>query len=60
MINRLIRIVLNYVFPKSSSLTIYELRKPRDSGGYDTLDIPLFLELLYVKQVKNYYLYKTN
>ena len=32
--------------------------KSRDSGGYDILDIPLFLQVLYVKQVKNYYLYK--
>ena len=46
MINRLNRIVLNYVLPKSCSLTIYELSKSRDSGGYDILDIPLFLELL--------------
>ena len=60
MINRLYRIVLNYVLPKSCSLTIYELNKSQDSGGYDILDIPLFLELLYVKQVKNYYLYKTD
>ena len=59
MINRLNRIVLNYVFPKSCSLTIYELSKSRDSGWYDILDIPLFLELLYVKQAKNYYFYKT-
>ena len=60
MTNRLKRIVLNYVLPKSCSLTIYELSKSRDSGGYDILDIPLFLELLYVKQVKNYYLCKTD
>ena len=36
------------------------INKSQDSGGYDILDIPLFLELLYVKQVKNYYLYKTD
>ena len=60
MINRLNRIVLNHVLPKYCSLTIYELSKYRDSGGYDILDIPLFSELLYVKQVKNYYLHKTD
>ena len=60
MINRLNRIVLDYVLSKSCSLTIYELSKSRDSGGYDILDIPLILELLYLKQVKNYYLYKTD
>ena len=60
MIYRLNRIVLNQVLPTSRSLTIYELSKSRDSGGYDILDIPLFLERLYVKQVKNYYLYKTD
>ena len=58
--NRLNRFVLNYVLPKSCSLTIYELSKSRDCGGYDILDILLFLQLLYVKQVKNYYLFKTN
>ena len=52
MINRLNRIELNYVLLKSCSLIIYELSESRYSGGYDTLDIPLFLELLYVKQVK--------
>ena len=60
MINRLNRIVLTCVLPKSCSLTIYGLSQSWDSGGYDILDTPLFLELLYVKQVKNYYLYKTD
>ena len=60
MINWLNSIVLNYVFPKSCFLTIYELSKSRHSRGYDILDISLFLELLYVKQVKNYCLYKTD
>ena len=47
------------MLPKSCSLTIYELNKSRNFEGYDILDIPLFLELLYVKHVKKYYLYKT-
>ena len=28
-------------------------------GGYDILDIPLYLQLLYTKQLNQYYLYKT-
>ena len=34
MIYRFNRIVINYVLPKSCSLTIHELSKSRDSGGY--------------------------
>ena len=60
IINRLNRIVLNCMLPKSCSLTINELSKSWDSGEYDILDFPLVLELLYVKQVKNYYLYETD
>ena len=36
-----------------------ELSKTRESGGYDILDIPLYLQLLYTKQLNQYYLYKT-
>ena len=60
MSNRLNRIVLNYELSKSCSLTVYEVSKSRDFGRYNILDIPLFLDLLYVKQVKNYYLYTTD
>ena len=49
----------NFVTPKSSSLTIFELNKTRETVGYDTLDIPLYFQLLYTKQLIQYYLYKT-
>ena len=35
------------------------MSKTRESGGYDILDIPLYLQLLYTKQLNQYYLYKT-
>ena len=61
MINRLNRIVLNYVLPKFCFLTIYKLISLGiPQGMIIILDIPLFLQLLYVKQVKNYNLYKTD
>ena len=59
MISKLNRIVQNFVTPKPSSLTIFHLSKTRESGGYDILDIPLYLQLLYTKQLNQYYLYKT-
>ena len=59
MISKLNRIAQNFVTPKSSSLTIFELSKTRESGGYDKLDMPLHLQLLYTKQLNQYYLYKT-
>ena len=59
MISKLNRIVQNFVTPKSSSLTIFELSKTRESGGYDILDMPLYLQLLYTKQLNQYYLCKT-
>ena len=49
--------VLNFVTPKSFSLTIFELSKTQEIGGYDILDISSYLQLLYTKQL--YYLYKT-
>ena len=59
MISKLNRIVQNFFTPKSSSLTIFESIKTRETGGYDVLDIPLYLQLLYTKQLNQYYLYKT-
>ena len=59
MISKLNRIVQNFVTPKSSFLIIFEWSKTRESGGYDILDIPLYLQLLYTKQLNQYYLYKT-
>ena len=35
------------------------MSKTRETGGYDILDIPLFLQLLYTKQLNQYYLYIT-
>ena len=35
--------VLNFVTPKSSSLTIFKLSKTRETGGYD------LLEFLYIQ-----------
>ena len=54
MISKLNRMVQNFVTPKSSSLTIFELSKTRETGGYDILDIPLYLQLLYTKQLNQY------
>ena len=59
MISKLNRIVQNFVTPKSSSLTIFELSKTRETGGDDILDIPLYLQLLYTKQLNQYYLCKS-
>ena len=59
MISELNRIVQNFVTPKSSSLTIFELSKTREIGGCDILDIPLYLQLLYTKQFNQYCLCKT-
>ena len=59
MIFKLTRIALNFVTPKSSSLTTFELSKTREIGGYDILDISLYLQLLYTQQLNQYYLYKT-
>ena len=59
MISTLNRSVQNFVPSKSSSLTIFELSKTRETGGYDILGIPLYLQLLYTKQLYQYYLYKT-
>jgi len=56
---KLNRIALNYVLPKSTSLTSFELSKLREQGGYQIFDVPVFLQLLYVKQVKTYYFYKS-
>jgi len=47
--SKLNRIVFNYILPKSTSLTIFELSKPREQGGYQIFDVPVFLQLLYVK-----------
>ena len=54
MISKLNRMVQNFVTPKSSSLTIFELSKTRETGGYDILDITLYLQLLYTKQLNQY------
>jgi len=59
LIRKLNRIVLNYVLPKSTSLTIFELSNPREKSGYQIFDVPVFLQLLYVKQVKTYYFNKS-
>ena len=59
MIFKLNRIVVNFVTPKSSFLTILELSKTRETGSYDILDISLYLQLLYTTQLNQYYLYKT-
>ena len=55
---KLNRIVLNFVTSKSSSLTIFELSKTKETGGYYILHIFLYLQLLYVKQLNQYFLYK--
>ena len=38
---------------------MFELSKTQETGGYDILDIPSYLQLLYTKQPNQYYLYKT-
>ena len=59
MISKLNRIVENFITPKYSSLAIFELSKTRETGGYDIRNISLYLQLLYTKQLNQYYLYET-
>ena len=36
------------------------MSKTRETGGYDIQDIPSYLQLLYTKQLSQYYLYKND
>ena len=52
MIFELNQIVQNFVTQKTSSSTLlFELSKTRQTEGYDVLDISLYLQLLYTKQL---------
>ena len=59
---KLNRIVLNYtsITPKSCFLTIFEYSKTRETGVYDIIDIPLYFQSLYIKQLSQYYFYETD
>ena len=50
---------MKYFLGSDNSITMTEISKNRNEGGYAVLDIPLYMQLLFVKQMKQYILIKT-
>ncbi|CAK8692361.1 unnamed protein product [Clavelina lepadiformis] len=49
------KVVENYVFSTGAKLNMETISKTRENGGYDCIDIPLYLDILKLKVVKKYY-----